>query len=172
MQGFFGLLCIQFYWFVWRVAKAVHHGRNVKYVLEWLFQVVAMCFSRRNGGFWSVHKFCHSTCFRHGRPPHVTSLFSLLPFTALSCGPGVIAARLLALATGGWSNVSSPAPAHLHQRRPKGHLLRWQYMKRHISTNKILHFQFAVWSFSVSDSVVQAKTLYVSNNWFQVMLNG
>lgn len=165
MQGFFGLLCIQFYWFVWRVARAVHHGRNVKYVLARPFQVVAMCFSRKNGGFWSVHEFCPSTCSRHGRPPRVSSLFSLLPFTARSSGPGVVAARLRALTT--WGYLVYHHLAHLHQRGPKGHLTRWQYKSVPIKS-----YTFSLQFFSSSSLVWSKQTLHVSNNWFQVVLNG
>lgn len=40
------------------VAKAVHLGRNVRYVLAWHLQVFAMCCGWRKRAFWSVGKFC------------------------------------------------------------------------------------------------------------------
>lgn len=48
MNDIFCAGCIRVYWFVWKVAKAMHHGRNVKYALAQAFQVVVMCLSVRS----------------------------------------------------------------------------------------------------------------------------
>lgn len=88
--------CIQVYWFVWRVAKAMRLGRNVKYVLAQALQVVVMCLSVRSWGFdLSINR---TTLHVLQCSPNVTSASVFCLFIAASSrGPPVTAAPLALL---------------------------------------------------------------------------